>query len=146
MGPVSQTGKRTIQVWLGDLGLPSFSITPRPQCSRSFVITADLLRRRVEQNRALGAPGYVAQMTEQGAFLPLLNLGIERRTAADGIDKILKMCHIDGRALLGLNLDALEVIQGVVVPATNNEATAFAIDRHKRTLVLRTRVAGTAVP
>jgi hypothetical protein len=108
----------------------------RDQSALAGALSPAICFSRVKQHGALRPPGDVAEVTEQGAFLPFFNLRVQGGAATDGVDEVLEVLprqrHSD---FFALHFSTF-VINRVLIAAADDEATASAVDADKGALVL----------
>src|SRR5918993_294264 len=74
--------------WALDGRLPFRPVFPGPEPSHRVVVTDDAPVLRIDVERAAGAEGDVAQVTQKRALVPVLDVRIGPAALAGGVDEI----------------------------------------------------------
>src|SRR5262249_14286660 len=126
------------------LGLPPLLVLARPQRLGRPVVQ-DPPGLRVAAHGPAGAVGDVAQVAQERALVPLLDLAVELGAAADRRPEVCAVLGVAAVALLLPQHLALLVADRVVA-AADRQAALLAEEDHVRDLALRVLVAAQALP
>src|SRR5689334_6482814 len=105
---------------------PAMSVAATPEC-RGALITNNSVLFAVEVDSMTCAPCDISEMTEQRAFLPILNFGFQFLSRTYRFDKIAKVKNIVVLAFDLADNFVVQIVDGAVVSRDSHRAF-FAVE------------------